>query len=43
MPMLHVPTAPLFERIDERGHGPRTASTQRVAERDGTAVDICPF
>jgi hypothetical protein len=43
MPMLRVPTAALFERIDERGHDPRTASTQRVAERDGTAVDICPF
>ena len=43
MPMLRVPTAALFERIDERGHDPRTAGTQRVAERDGTAVDICPF
>jgi len=43
MPMLRVPTAALFERIDERGHGPRTTSTQRVAERDGTTVAICPF
>jgi len=42
MRMLRVPTAALFKRIDERGHDPRTASTQRVAERDGTAVDICP-
>jgi hypothetical protein len=43
MPMLRVPTAAPFERIDERGHDPRSASTQRVAERDGTAVDISPF
>jgi hypothetical protein len=43
MPTLRVPTAALVERIDERGHDPRTASTQPVAECDGTAVDICPF
>ena len=43
MPMLRVPTAALFERIDDSGHHPRTARTQRVAERDGAALDICPF
>jgi hypothetical protein len=43
MLMLCVPTAALLERIDGRGHDPRTASTQHVAERDGAAVDICPF
>jgi hypothetical protein len=35
-----VPTTALFERVDQRGHDARTAGTQRVADRDGAAVDV---
>jgi hypothetical protein len=38
-----IPTAALFERIDECGHDAGTASVQRVTDRDGPAVGVRPI
>jgi hypothetical protein len=38
-----VTTAALFERIHECCHDARTASAQRVADRDGPSVDVRPL
>jgi hypothetical protein len=37
-----VPTAALFERINECCHDAGTASAEWVADGDGSAVDVCP-
>ena len=33
----------LFERVDQRGHDPRTAGTERVTNSDGAAVYVGPL
>src|SRR6516162_4819793 len=35
-----VPAAALFERVDQRGHEAGAAGAERVADRDGAAVDV---
>ena len=38
-----VPSAALFERVDECGHDAGTASAEWVTDGDGTAVDVRPL
>src|SRR5215469_12342818 len=35
-----VPSAALFERVDQRGHDPSTAGAQWMADGDGAAIDV---
>jgi hypothetical protein len=37
-----IPTATLFESINECRHNAGTASAERVTDGDGTAVDVRP-